>query len=53
MRIGVLIALCGGVMMFAYGAFREGNNIQGSIMLIVAFVVMGLAMWFKGKLDGK
>lgn len=53
MRIGVLIALCGTVAMFAFGAFREGSNIQASIMLAIAFVIMGLAMWFKGKSDDK
>ena len=53
MRMGVLIALCGAVAMFAFGAFREGSNIQATIMLAIVFVIMGLAMWFKGKSDGK
>lgn len=53
MRLGMLIALCGGVMMFALTAFREGSNIQGSIMLVLAFVIAGLAMWFTVKRGDK
>ena len=53
MRMGVLIALCGGVLMFAFGAYREGSNIQASIMLAIVFVIMGLALWFNSKTKGK
>ncbi len=53
MRMGVLIALCGGVLIFAYGAYREGSPIQASVMVAIVFVIMGLAMWFKGKSGDK
>ena len=49
MRIGVLIALCGGVAMFALGAYREGSYIQGTIMLAIVIGIMRLIMWFKDK----
>ncbi len=53
MRMGVLIALCGGVAMFALGAYREGSYIQATIMLAIVFGIMSLIMWFKGKGDGE
>ena len=49
MRMGVLIALCGGVALFALGAYREGSYIQGTIILAIVFGIMSLAMWFKDK----
>ncbi len=46
MRKGLLVALCGGALMFAYGAYSEGSRIQALVMLAVVFVVMGLSVWY-------
>ena len=53
MRMGVLIALCGSVMLFSLGAYREGSRFQAAAMLAIAFAIMGLAMWFKNKNNDK
>ena len=43
MRMGVLIALCGGVLMFAFGAYREGSNLW-PLMLIFAAATLPLGV---------
>lgn len=49
MRKNVLIALCGGALFFAFGAYREGNRLEALAMLAIVLGIMGLALWFNSK----
>ncbi len=45
MRKGVLVALCGGALMFAYGAYKEGSRWEALAMFLIVMVVMVLMLW--------
>ena len=49
MRLAVLIALIGGALLFALGAYREGSHAEALVMLLIVFVAMGVAIWARDK----
>lgn len=49
MRLNVLIAMCGGAMLFAFAAYKEGSKVEALVMLGITIVVMGVALWMNSK----
>ena len=49
MRLNVLIAMCGGAMLFAFAAYKEGSKMEALVMLGITIVVMGVALWMNSK----
>ena len=50
MRKNVLIALCGGGLFFAFGAYREGSRFEALAMLAIVLGIMIVALWLNSKL---
>ncbi len=49
MRVGVLIALCGGALLFAAGAWKDGDRVEALVMLGITLGVMGGLLWMNSR----
>ncbi len=49
MRKGVLAAMCGGALLFAAGAWKDGDRIQALVMIGITLGVMCLMLWVDAK----
>ncbi len=45
MRKGVLVAMCGGALLFAAGAWKDGDRMEALAMAAIVLGVMCLMLW--------
>ncbi len=45
MRKELLIAMCGGGLLYSFAAYKQGNPLEASALLLIVFIIMAAALW--------